>query len=147
MLVTYNELITDVCCNACGSISTWETNLNLNNFTDWNPVLSGQITVTGIVAAMFQKDLSTRPVNNSEIQGQDNLENDLITILEGATIEKQDLPETIIPVTGYKVNGNEEIRDVLLNATGTIVNWEEVLNNNSFEDWNPDLTTDELIFI
>ena len=147
MLVTYNELITDVCCNACGSISTWETNLNLNNFTDWNPVLSEQIEVTGVVSAMFQKDLLTRPVNNSEIPGQDILESDLIATLEGVTIEKQDLPETISPVTGYRVNGNEEIRDVLLNATGTIANWEEVLNNNRFEDWTPDLTINELIFI
>jgi len=150
MLAIYNlhkgEIITDVCCNASGSISVWEQTLNDNNFTDWNVDISlfKTINTEGVASSIFQNELKTKPVNS-------NLYPDvsyLIGVLNGAIIEKQELPESGLPVfLGYIVKSKEEIRDVLLNSTGTIINWENILNDNSFTDWNPDLNLSQQIKI
>ena len=131
MSVTYKthigELITDACCNATGSISTWEDNLNLNNYEDWNPDISDEIIVDGVVSSTFQQQLINKPINNF---GEDSSqESSLNSLLNSITPEIQELPENIVPIIiGYLVKPNEEIRDVVLNATGTIINWEDVLN-------------------
>ena len=150
MSVIYNlhkgEIITDVCNNASGSISVWEKILNDNSFTDWNTDLSGlnALTVEGVVSSIFQSELKTKPVNN-------NLYPDtliLTDILNGSVIESQILPENNLPVfIGYIVRPIEEIRDVLLNSTGTIVNWENILNDNDFTDWNPELNLSQQIIV
>jgi phage tail protein X len=47
----------------------------------------------------------------------------------------------------YTVKTGETITDVLLNSTGTIANWEAVLNANNFTDWTPDLYPGQQIII
>lgn len=47
----------------------------------------------------------------------------------------------------YTVRTGETIGDVCLNATGTIDNWEEILNANGFTEWTPDLYPGQQILI
>lgn len=47
----------------------------------------------------------------------------------------------------YTVRTGETIVDVCLNATGTIANWEIILNANNFTDWTPDLFVGQQILI
>ena len=149
MSATYkigSELITDVCCNGNGDISAWEDNLNLNSFTDWNPELSYNMQIMGIVNFSNQHQLAKRHVNNyGELI---DAENALITVLQNAVYSEFVPPVSDAPLfKGYIVNGNEEIRDITINGTGTILNWEQILNDNSFTDWNPDLYVNQQIIL
>jgi hypothetical protein len=47
----------------------------------------------------------------------------------------------------YTVRTGETIGDVCLNATGTLSNWESILNANNFLDWVPDLYPGQKIII
>jgi hypothetical protein len=47
----------------------------------------------------------------------------------------------------YAVKSGETISDVVINATGTLVNLDQVLEDNAFDTWTPDLTPGQLIFI
>lgn len=47
----------------------------------------------------------------------------------------------------YTVRTGETIRDVCLNATGTIDNWEAILTANNFSEWVPTLTSGQKIII
>ena len=139
MLTIYkNQLITDLCCNQNGDITAWENNLKLNNCTDWNPDLNTieNIQVIGIQSFSNYIQLKNRPVNNS---GEPiDQENTLILALNSVTTTIQPVPEPNVPVfIGYVVKNNEEIRDILINATGTENNWEQILNDNDFTEWNP----------
>lgn len=47
----------------------------------------------------------------------------------------------------YIVQPGESIFDVVLNATGTLANLDQVLTDNNFEDWTPDLVPGAAIII
>jgi phage tail protein X len=47
----------------------------------------------------------------------------------------------------YTVKTGETITDVCLNATGTLANWEDILNANGFTDWVPELSPGQQIII
>ena len=47
----------------------------------------------------------------------------------------------------YQVQQGESINDVVINATGTLANLNQVLSDNSFSDWNPDLQAGQEIII
>ena len=47
----------------------------------------------------------------------------------------------------YAVRTGESISDVCLNATGSLDNWESILNANGFTDWTPELFPGQQIII
>jgi len=47
----------------------------------------------------------------------------------------------------YTVRPGDTITDVVLNATGTLVNWDAILEANGFTDWTPQLSAGQLIII
>lgn len=49
--------------------------------------------------------------------------------------------------SNYSVKPGETIGDVVLNATGSIVNWDQILEDNGFDDWTPDLAPGQQIAI
>lgn len=133
-----NQIITDLCCNLNGDISGWESNLILNNCTDWNPDLSTieNIQVIGIQNFSIYEQLKGRNINNSGEPLSD--ENILTEYLNTVEPTNQQIPKPNTPIfIGYIVKNGEEIRDILINATGSEINWEQVLNDNDFNDWNP----------
>lgn len=143
-----NQIITDLCCNLNGDISGWESNLILNNCTDWNPDLSNieNLQVIGIQNFSNYNQLKGRNINNSG--EQISQENTLIEYLNTITPTYQPIPEPNTPIfIGYIVKNGEEIRDILINATGSEINWEKVLNDNDFEEWNPIVIKQQQILI
>lgn len=50
-------------------------------------------------------------------------------------------------MSNYKVKPGESINDVVLNATGTLVNLDAVLTANNFDSWTPVLYAGQLIVI
>ena len=47
----------------------------------------------------------------------------------------------------YTVRSGETLSDVILNSTGSILNWEDILNANGFTDWSPELYVGQQIII
>lgn len=47
----------------------------------------------------------------------------------------------------YTVKNGESITDVVLNSTGTLDNWEEILDINGFDTWTPFLLVGQIITI
>ena len=50
-------------------------------------------------------------------------------------------------MNNYIVKEGESIVDVCLNATGTIKNWEAILNANNFDTWTPVLIAGQILII
>lgn len=49
--------------------------------------------------------------------------------------------------TTYIVKPEESITDVVLNATGSLINWDAVLTANEFTDWTPRLKAGQSVII
>ena len=47
----------------------------------------------------------------------------------------------------YTVKASESISDVVLNATGSLKNWDSILTANNLTDWTPILSVGQQIFI
>jgi len=47
----------------------------------------------------------------------------------------------------YTVKVGEDISDVILNSTGSLLNWDAILQANNFTDWTPILSVGQQIFI
>lgn len=47
----------------------------------------------------------------------------------------------------YGVKQGETITDVVLNSTGSIVNWDDILSANDFDSWTPDLMHGQQVII
>ena len=147
-IVKNNENIVDVCLNSTGDLSSWETILNLNGFTDWNPELyNGQILQVPIVINNINyQQLQLYPVNNFENFDETQF-NTLIELLNSVIVKKQNISIQKTKQQVYIVSQGETIVDVVLNATGSLDNWETILNANRFTDWNPDLYVGQEIII
>lgn len=50
-------------------------------------------------------------------------------------------------MSNYTVRVGETITDVVLNSTGSIANWDLILQANNFTDWVPDLEAGQVIII
>src|ERR1017187_5263167 len=151
--VKNNESIVDVCLNSTGDLSSWETILNLNGFTDWNPDLyNGQVLQVPIVINPINyQQLQLYPVNNFEnfdtTQFNPNTNGSLVYILNHVIVKTQNIVPISTKKQIYIVSTGETIVDVVLNATGSLDNWETILNVNNFTDWNPDLYVGQEIII
>jgi hypothetical protein len=151
--VKNNETIVDVCLNSTGSLSSWESILNLNGFENWNPLLyNGQELQVPLVVNNFNyTQLQQYPVNNFEnfdaTQLDSTIEGSLLYILKHVSVTKHDIYPQAVKQQIYTVSQGETIVDVILNATGTLDNWETILNANGFTDWNPTLYVGQEIII
>jgi phage tail protein X len=50
-------------------------------------------------------------------------------------------------MNNYIVKQGESITDVVLNSTGSLSNWDTVLEANGFTDWVPDLAAGQAVVI
>ena len=50
-------------------------------------------------------------------------------------------------MSSYIVKAGECFSDVVLNATGTLLNWDSILEANGYEDWTPILTPGQVLII
>lgn len=50
-------------------------------------------------------------------------------------------------MSNYLVKEGETITDVVLNSTGSLLNWDTILTENGTTDWNPDLIPGQTIVI
>ena len=147
------ETITDVCYNSAGSILAWEAILDANNFTDWTPDIEiGQIIeIPNIVDSFALNIFQNYPVNNSldiDIIDFENQVEDFINSFPSVYNEIFDLPNSQTQqINLYTVKIGETIGDVILNATGNLLNWQTILDANNFTDWNPDLYIGQQIII
>lgn len=149
--VRQGESIRDVAINACGSISAWEDLLNLNGFTEWTPTLtvSMMLNVPDIIDVDVQKNKQLYPANNAP--DIPDLSTKILTftgLLDASTLyDFTPANFTRSFVNYYTVRENETIRDVCLNYTGTIDNWELILNANEFTEWVPSLLAGQKVII
>jgi len=147
----YGESIRDVSINACGSIQAWEPILNLNLYTEWTPTLTAGmiLEVPDVIDSDVQKTQQLYPSNNNpNIPNLDTLLTAITDNLDSATINIFTPPGvTQSFINYYTVRENETIKDVCLNSTGTIDNWESILNANDFTEWVPTLTAGQKIVI
>jgi hypothetical protein len=142
-IVKYGETIGDVCLNACGSILAWPQILDLNNFTDWNPVLTvgSVLQVPEIIEPFYVKELSNYPAsNNVNITDLNSKIATFKALLVYTTTNVYTKPTNPVNVVKYTVKQGETISDVVLNATGSILNWSKILDANNFTEWVPTLT-------
>jgi hypothetical protein len=50
-------------------------------------------------------------------------------------------------MNSYPVQEGESIVDVVMNATGSLSNWDAILTANGFDDWTPVLKAGQVIII
>ena len=146
--VKSGETISDVVMNGSGDITEWFNIIDANNYNDWCPILSVNqiVNIPNKKNSQVVKELQLEPCNNRTIDISDQI-NSLISILNSIV----DIPVNnfYIPVKDlnqfYKVRNGETIGDICNNATGSIFNWEQIINDNLFIDWVPELTEGQTI--
>jgi hypothetical protein len=150
--VKYGETIADVVLNSTGSLEKWTEVLDLNNFTTWTPVLfAGQIlNVPEPFEVHIYNELSFYPAcNNTEITDLELKISTLKIALDSiAAINHYEFP--VIENNGiliYIVKEGETITDVVLNSTGSIDNWQTILDLNGFTEWTPTLKAGDPVII
>jgi hypothetical protein len=166
--VKTGETIGDICLNGCGSITAWNDILELNSFDDWTPdLMPGQeLEIPSIVDSNIQTTLLTYPVNNNT--GIPNVETLLTEFINSLIInpdsgfpyklpfkfESQATTEEYVAsgittefINYYTIKTGETIGDVCINSTGTIDNWDLILEANSFDDWTPDFLPGQKLII
>jgi hypothetical protein len=170
--VKNSESIGDVVLNATGDLSAWGEICDLNGFDSWTPDL--QIGQEIQFANIINQNVLNSLPSISNFPNLDNKILSLINILSNGDlttyitdnlpdinaqilyIEKtlrgitiQDFKQPIIQVTKniYIVKQGETITDVVLNATGSLDNWETILNINNFTEWTPTLYVGQEIII
>ena len=146
--VKHGETISDVVINATGNMSNYETILNLNGFNTWTPDLTSSLNVPGTSNMSITNKLAIYPACNNSIVDLDIKINDIIETLEAAVMSAHTLPPAPVVLLPYHtIKYGESISDIVINATGSILDYETILKNNSFNDWTPDLTIGEKILL
>lgn len=151
--VKYNETISDILLNLTGKIDNWETVLSDNGFTTWTPDFtinqSLQITEennqnTNII------ELKSYPICN--ILGINDFETQSQNLIQDFTVNSQPDAATFQIIAEakqktYSIKFNETVSDVVMNLTGSILNWETFLNDNNLNTWTPDFTVNQIALI
>lgn len=145
--VKNSESIVDVVLNSTGDLSAWEEICNLNGFESWTPELQpGQkVETPNIVNQNVLKSLS--PISNYSVFDLNDKISALVLTLNSVTILEFKKPEIKSTKLTYIVKEGETITDVVLNSTGSLDNWETILNANNFTEWNPTLEVGQEIII
>ncbi len=146
--IKYGESVVDAVFNSTGDISAWSDFLNLNNFDSWTPPLfAGEIVNTpSVVLPDIQTVLQIYPSCNisiNDVYAQIDVLFDLLATSTPSTPPVIQPP--IIPIQQYTVNYSDTITDVVFNGTGTIDKWADVLSDNNFDTWTPDLYAGQII--
>lgn len=150
--VEYGQTITDVVLNATGLIDNWGQVLDANNFDTWTPDFEVGQTVEipdGIANDLEAvRALSVYPLSNSSSETLYGIIGQIFKKLLGLTPVQAPkiLPQVQDTNTYYTVKYGETIGDVLMNATGSIDNWQLVLDANGL-DWAGLLVAGQVIAI
>ena len=150
-IVKSGERFEDVVLNSTGSLDNYELILNANNFDTWTPDLFIGQSITIPDSTVNQTNnlrvLSVYPACN-QIQGLDDQIEALIDIFEASIIIPISRVEQIIDTNKYyTAKQGETISDIVLNTTGSILNWGLFLDANGFDCWTPEITEGQKIFI
>lgn len=145
--VRQGETIRDVVLNSTGSLSAWDTIVSV--FNTWTPLLvvNQEIETPLPIEPFFVQELDKYSLNNKP--DINNLDSQILALTEVLdNIEVFEVFEqpgiTANPDNLYIVKAGETIRDVIINSTGTISNWESIIDANGL-DWVPELTTGQKI--
>lgn len=153
----FGEGIGDAVINGTGDLANWESCLSANFFNSWTPSLyAGQVIQT---AGTFNQTNITQfaeyPANNASVPDIDVQINEVFTlmnaqnnslpynipfILGGGQVPVIEVDATLPEVdtnTYFEVSPLSTIGDVVLNSTGDITNWSDILNQNGFNTWTP----------
>jgi hypothetical protein len=150
--VNFGDTIGDVVLNTTGVIGNWELFLQENEFGSWTPDLKAGDFVQ--IPLGVTNDLETiralgqyRICNSSSQYIYGLIEEIFAKLLNLSPVDPPViLPNVVDTNTYYKVRYGETITDVILNATGNIINWEDILFQNEF-DWVPKLIAGQLVAI
>jgi len=170
--VKVGETIGDVVLNACGSLSAWNDFLTLNNLSDWTylPAVDEQFETPSIANVNAQKIFQSYPANNASdfsffsdtfvqtfpynlpfpLQGitHKNIFDAFLALLDAAPIGNYSPGGAAGPfINYYTVRTGETVTDICINSTGTVNNWETILNDNLFDTWTPVLTPNQKIIL
>lgn len=150
-IVKQGESIKDVALNATGSISSWNSILQLNEYTSWNPILTAgdEVIVPEVVDSIVYSALSIYPSCNAGWTSINDSELAILkTLLNQGTPPSVELPPDTVPLKNYyTVKQGETIRDIALNTTGSIDNWKYILIENGYTSWNPTLVAGQQLLI
>ncbi len=158
----YGETIRDVLINTTGNINGWNDLLNANNFDSWTPDLyftENIITINAEnedVVTYLKKypicQITGFDLNKNTGAGfpyqlpfmltppQGNIFSNLDRLLATAQINEYQYPaKTDNFIKYYEIKHGETIRDVVVNSTGSIDNWDLILTDNDIKEWNPNL--------
>lgn len=149
------ETFGDFILNSCGLITStnWSDALNANFESDWTPQLYNgqllQIPVSTDTNVGNIADLIQYPANNYSVPDIYDQINAIFLLLESAI--PVDTPIGTLPAidtnTYYTVRTTETIGDSILNGSGDIENWSDILTANFFDTWTPDLFAGQKIAI
>lgn len=143
----------DMVLNGTGNIENWSAMLEANNLSSWTPDLySGQVLQIPANANINIDNvtaLKTYPTNNGTVPDIFEQIDSIFGILAGAMSGfVPDFTEPIVDTNVYyTVPYGVCFVDLILNSTGDITNWEDVLNANEFGDRNPILYSGERVLI
>lgn len=149
------ESIIDVILNSTGDLSNWDSILYANGFDDWVPILNpgNQVIISdeAIKNDIVLAQLGTYPSSNNFIKNWLSVINQVFTDIANNTFfVSWDWTNNVSQSVNnkiYKVRPGESIADVVLNATGSLSNWDLILQANNFTDWVPSLIAGQSIII
>lgn len=152
--VRAGESVGDFVLNSCGDISAWSDCLDSNLFDTWVPSLySGQvlqIPATTNTNIDNIANLKIYPANNFSVpniaEQIDAIFELLSKVIPGPPITVS-LPTASTIVDIYVMRVGEDISDCILNSTGDISNWSDILDENGFNEWSPILYPGQEIII
>jgi len=151
--VRYGETIGDAVINSTGIIGNWAAILQANSYDTWTPELTpgdvllipDDLPVNNDAMAQLVK----YPSNNQSVSDVYAKITVIFTTLAAA--EPATAPVIPAPVKDtniyYKVRYGETIGDVVLNATGNMANWSDILDANGYNDWTPQLAAGQIMII
>lgn len=149
------EDFSDFILNSCGLITStnWSDCLNSNFLSDWTPSLYNgqllQIPVSTDTNVGNIAELAQYPANNYSVPDIFDQINAIFLLLESAV--QVDIPIGSLPTIDtnnyYIVRPTETIGDAILNGSGSIENWSDIINANFGNDWTPTLYAGQKIAI
>lgn len=151
--VKFGDTIGDAILNSTGVIGNWSAVLDENDFDSWTPdlIAGSQVEIPATAQTDLEavRALKNYPASNSSSQVTYGLIEQIFTkLLSVSPVQAPSIQQQVIDLNSYyKARYGETIGDVILNSTGNIDNWEDVLDENNFNEWTPQLTAGQLIAI
>lgn len=135
--VKNNESISDVCLNSTGSLTSWET--IVSGFDTWTPELyNGQLLeVPNVINNISKEQLDIYPLSNFSVFNLNSLISDFVSTFESVVITEFNIPVVKESSPYYLVKEGDTITDVVLNATGDLINWQLYTTDTWVPKLNP----------